>query len=162
MAVLSMGFSPDGDTAYRLVPKKHAGSALEGTGARLYGGRWNSPGKAVVYTSESLALCSLEILVHLPSYKILEEYVYVTVRFNSDLVLAAELVEGWNARPVSRCSQVIGDQWMDDGRFPVLKVPSVIIPEGWNYLLNTAHPDFTEIRTGEPIPMKFDPRLRKG
>ncbi len=148
-------------TAYRLIRKNLAQSALDGTGARLYGGRWNSPGVAVVYTAESLALCCLELLVHLPSYEILQEYVYITVHFTSDLVVEAELVEGWNSRPVARCSQSIGDRWVDNGRFPILKVPSVVVPKGWNYLMNIAHPDFPEIKTGQPVAMTFDQRLNK-
>ncbi len=148
-------------TAYRLVRKKLAQSALDGTGARLYGGRWNSPGVSIIYTAESLALCCLELLVHLPSYEILQEYVYITVHFTSDLVVNAELVEGWNSRPVAHCSQAIGDRWVNDGRFPILKVPSVVVPEGWNYLLNIAHPDFAKIKTGPPVAMTFDPRLNK-
>ncbi|PIE00950.1 MAG: hypothetical protein CSA81_13205 [Acidobacteria bacterium] len=147
-------------TAYRLVPKKHVNSAFEGTGARLYGGRWNSPGIAVVYTAESLALCCLEILVHLSSYKVLQEYVYITVHFDSTFVVEAELVDGWNSRPVSSRSQAIGNQWVYDRAFPVLKVPSVIIPEGSNYLLNTAHPDFHKIKTGKPVTITLDPRLK--
>lgn len=147
-------------TAYRLVQQRHAASAFDGEGARLYGGRWNSAGIPVVYTSESLALCCLEIFVHLPSYKLLQDYVYITVRFEAKLVTNAELTEGWDSRPVSASSQSIGDQWVRDGSTPVLKVQSVIIPEGSNFLLNTAHPDFTKIEIGEPTPMTFDPRLQ--
>ncbi|PIE73335.1 MAG: hypothetical protein CSA20_04440 [Deltaproteobacteria bacterium] len=149
-------------TAYRLVPRKHADTAFTGTGARLYGGRWNSPGTAVVYTSESLALCCLEIFVHLPSYKLLQGYVYIKVHFDSALVLEAELPDGWNARPISGSSQAIGNRWVSDGRFPVLKVPSVIIPEGVNYLLNVAHPDVHHIKQEPAADMTFDPRLQKG
>ena len=148
-------------SAYRLVKQRHIGSAFDGEGASIYGGRWNSPGVPVVYTSESLALCCLEIFVHLPSYNLLRDYVYIRVSFDPGLVMDAQLADGWNSRPVSASSQSIGDQWVSDGKSPVLKVPSVIIPEGANYLLNVRHPGFKEVEIGEPIPMAFDPRFKK-
>ena len=70
---------------YRIVKENHLESAFDGEGAKLYGGRWNSKGVAVAYTSDSLSLCSLEIFVHLPSYKLLKDYLYITVVFDSDL-----------------------------------------------------------------------------
>lgn len=148
-------------TTFRLVKRIHFDSAFNGEGARLYGGRWNSPGVPVVYTSESLALCCLEIFVHLPSYKLLNDYVYFKLSFDSELVTNAEISDGWSVRPVSKVSQSIGDKWILDNNFPVLKVPSVIIPEGANYLLNTGHSDIQRIKIGKPSPMVFDPRLQK-
>jgi len=148
-------------TAYRLVKHKHVVSAFNGEGARIYGGRWNSHGVPVVYTSESLALCCLEIFVHLPSYKLLDDYVYIRVSFDSSQAIGADIIDGWNARPVSQISQSIGDKWVGESKFPVLKVPSVIIPEGANYLFNIAHPDYVKIKIGKPTPMLFDPRLQK-
>lgn len=147
--------------SYRLVKQIHAGSAFDGEGARLYGGRWNSQGIPIVYTAESLALCCLEILVHLPSYHVLQDYVYIQVSFDPDMVIDAQLVEGWQANPVPRISQAIGDQWVSDNVSPILRVPSAIIPEGVNYLLNISHPDFDRITVSEQFEMAFDPRLRK-
>ncbi len=148
-------------TVYRLVKNRHIASAFDGEGARTYGGRWNSPGVPVVYTSESLALCCLEIFVHLPSYKLLDDYVFITATFSQKFILSAELVDGWNARPVSKASQSMGDRWIAESKFPVLKVPSVIIPGGSNYLLNITHPNFKSIKIGEPSPIAFDPRFHK-
>ncbi len=147
--------------SYRLVKQRHVKSAFNGEGARLYGGRWNSPGTPIVYTSESLALCCLEIFVHLPSYDFLQDYVYIQVNFDSTLVIEAQLVDGWNKRPISKVSQSIGDQWVNDNISPVLSVPSIIIPEGVNYLLNANHPDFAQINIGPPVRMDFDQRLKK-
>ena len=147
--------------AYRVVKEKYLASAFDGEGARLYGGRWNSKGVSVVYTSDSLALCSLEIFVHLPSYKLLADYIYMTVVFDSELVTKAVLIDGWNERPISKVSQAIGDRWIKEGRSPVLSVPSVIMPDGYNYLINTNHPDFKKIKIGKPQPLTFDPRFKK-
>lgn len=147
--------------AYRVVREKYLGSAFDGEGARLYGGRWNSKGVSVVYTSDSLALCSLEIFVHLPSYTLLADYVYISVGFDSDLVTEAFLIDGWDERPISKISQTIGDQWIKEGLSPVLSVPSVIIPDGLNFLININHPDFKKIEIGKPQPLAFDSRFKK-
>lgn len=147
--------------AYRVVKEKYLASAFDGEGARLYGGRWNSKGVSVVYTSDSLALCSLEIFVHLPSYKLLADYIYMTVIFDSDLVITADLIDGWEERPISKVSQVIGDQWIKEGRSPVLRIPSVIMPDGHNYLININHPGFMKIKISKPQPLTFDPRFKK-
>lgn len=147
--------------AYRLLQGMHINSAFDGEGARRFGGRWNSKGVPMVYTSESLALCSLEILVHLPSYDLLKGYSYIRVVFGADLVMDAQVKDGWNERPVSKISQSIGDQWVKEMQSPVLKVPSVIMPDGNNYLINVNHPDFDKIKIGDPLALDFDPRLKK-
>lgn len=101
------------------------------------------------------ALCSLEIFVHLPSYDLLKGYSYFRVAFD------AQVKDGWNDRPVSKISQSIGDQWVKEMQSPVLKVPSVIMPDGNNYLININHPDFDKIKIEDPVPLNFDPRLKK-
>ena len=148
-------------TAFRIVKSDYAASAFDGQGAKRYGGRWNNKGTAVVYTSDSLALCTLEIVVHLPSYDLLNSYSYIPVEFDATLVKHAKLRDGWDDRPFSGVSQSIGEHWVRGCKSPVLKVPSVIVPDGNNYLINVSHQDFSRIRTGEPVPFQFDPRLRK-
>ncbi len=90
-------------TSYRLVKEKHARRAFDGKGARLYGGSWNSQGGSVVYTSDFLALCCLEIFVNLPSYDLLKDFVYIKLFFDEKLVRDTDLRDGWNDRPVSNC-----------------------------------------------------------
>ena len=136
--------------SYRVVKKKYLDSAFDGEGARIHGGRWNSKGVPIVYTSDSLALCSLEIFIHLPSYKLLADYIYMTVTFDSDLITEVSLIDGWDERPVSKFAQTIGDQWIKKCQTSVLKVPSVLMPDGHNYLININHPDFNNIKTGDP------------
>lgn len=148
-------------TSYRLVKGKHARRAFDGEGARLYGGRWNSPGVSVVYTSDSLALCCLEIFVNLPSYDLLKDFVYIKLVFDEKLVQDADLNEGWNERPVSKVSQTIGDKWIEAQKSAILRVPSVIVPEGNNYLINFNHQDSKQIKIGDPVSLDFDPRLKK-
>ncbi len=148
-------------TSYRLVKKKHAHRALDGEGARLYGGRWNSQGVSVVYTSDSLALCCLEIFVNLPSYDLLKDFVYIKLSFDEKFVQDVDLHDGWNDRPVSKVSQRIGDRWIQEQGSAVLRLPNVIIPEGNNYLINFNHPDSNQIKIEEPISLVFDSRLKK-
>ena len=100
--------------SYRVVKRKYLDSAFDGEGARIYGGRWNSKGMQIVYTSNSLALCSLEIFIHLPSYRLLAEYIYMTISFDSELVTKVSLMDVWDERPVSKIAQTIGNQWVKE------------------------------------------------
>ncbi|MCF6249147.1 MAG: RES family NAD+ phosphorylase [Desulfobacula sp.] len=81
--------------------------------------------------------------------------------FDSDLVLDAHPTEGWDARPVSKISQSIGDRWVRESKKPILRVPSAVVPNGSNYLLNFNHPDFDQIKISEPLPLDFHPRFKK-
>ncbi len=149
-------------TAWRIVAARHEAKAFSGDGARLYGGRWNSKGVAVVYTAANLALASLEIVVNLPSPALLEDYIRIPVRFESGLVEVLNpetLPADWNHRPISPCTRAIGDSWVREQRSAVLCVPSIVVPEECNYLLNPLHPDFGRIHIGPPAVYHLDPRL---
>lgn len=149
-------------TAWRVVRSKHAVSAMTGEGARLFGGRFNSEGTAMVYAADSLALAVLEISVHLPSYHLLRDLVYLRIEIPETLVLdvaESELPNGWRSTPVSRTSQVWGDLWAANGANPVARVPSVLIPESWNYVVNPRHVDYGEVRAGEARELGLDPRV---
>jgi RES domain-containing protein len=149
-------------TAWRIVAAKYKSKAFTGDGARLFGGRWNNKGVAVIYTAGSLALASIELVVHLPSPKLLETFVRIPVRFDPSLVQdlpAADLPREWQSRPISPKTKAIGDAWVRQQRCAVLKVPSIVVPEEHNYLINPAHPDFDKIEVGRPVIYHFDPRL---
>lgn len=117
-----------------------------GNGAVAVGGRWNSVGKPVIYLADSLALAQLEKRVHTP-LRPPRDLVAVEVTLPAALVAAAETVEppeGWDAPNVdwsvgSTVSQRTGDEWLARGTSLLLRVPSVVVPVGWNYLLNPAH-----------------------
>lgn len=150
--------------AWRIVSAAYQESAFTGDGAKIYGGRWNSKGVPVIYTAESLALASIEILVNLPSAKLLDNYVKIPVHFEENLVQElpfTDLPSDWNSRPVSQSTQAIGDNWFKEQRSAVLKVPSVVVPGEFVYLLNLVHPDFTRIEIGAPVAYNFDTRLTK-
>lgn len=149
--------------AYRLCKTRHLGTAFSGEGARLNGGRWNSPGLAVVYAASSLSLATLEVLVHLEDPEALARmFSWVPVEIPEDCVEyldVAKLAAGWNADEAGIISRSAGDAWLRAARSAVLAVPSVVTPVEWNFLLNPAHPRFSDIRIGQPVSFKPDPRL---
>ncbi|MDQ6678395.1 MAG: RES family NAD+ phosphorylase [Acidobacteriota bacterium] len=149
--------------AWRIVKRKYALDAFTGEGARLYGGRWNSPGRQVVYTSESQSLAALELLVHLEMPEVLFHYVVFEVTFEPSLAedVGPDLPERWDAEPVLRKVQAIGDEWIRSGGSAVLRVPSALIPSENNFLLNPLHWQFSKIRIGKETPFRIDRRLSK-
>jgi RES domain-containing protein len=148
--------------AWRVVKEKYRGEAFSGEGALKFGGRWNSIGTPIVYTSESLSLASLEILTGGLSMPLLSRFVKIPVDFDESMVdwLAMEsLPKEWRNYPPSTKTQKIGDIWAEESRSVVLKVPSVVIKEEFNYLINPGHSDFKKISIGKPEGFSFDPRL---
>ena len=148
--------------AWRITQKKRAKTAFSGEGARLYGGRWNSPGVPMVYVSQSQALAVLEVLVHLDTPALLAQYVFLEADIDDSLVTVLErstLPRNWKADPVPGAIQVIGDRWVSSGRSAVLRVPSVLVPEESNFLINPRHPDFTKIAVSRPQAYRFDSRF---
>ncbi len=148
--------------AWRIVHKRFAAEAFSGEGARLYGGRWNPPGVGMVYTAGSRSLALLEILVHLGRSRLFADYVLIPVQFDAALVTPVEefgLPAEWDREPPPAATQTLGGQWLAAGERPILSVPSVVVPEERNYLLNPAHRSFGQIQIGKPTPCRIDRRL---
>jgi RES domain-containing protein len=147
---------------FRLSKSKFADD-LSGKGASKSGGRWNSKGTALVYTSESRALCTTEIAVHTPLGNLPADYVLITVEIPDDINIralgASELPQNWRSIPHQHSTQEIGDRFVSEGKFLVLKVPSVVVQDDYNYLINPAHPDSSKTRIKEFEPFRFDDRL---
>jgi RES domain-containing protein len=136
--------------------------AFDGEGARAYGGRWNSPGRAVIYASESRALATLEVLAGLKTSAVVPAYVLIRVDFDEALVTYADpndLGTDWRASPPTSATQRIGDEWLDEATSAALRVPSAVVPDEFNYLLNPRHSDFGTLRIGRPEELYVDPRL---
>jgi RES domain-containing protein len=147
--------------AWRIVQERHAEGAFSGEGARKYGGRWNSRGRLAVYTSGSLSLAALETLVHLNPPIVLPYLVY-PVEFDSKLVHHLDpraLPARWRSAPVPSAVQHVGDHWLEKMKSAVLAVPSAIITQETNYILNPSHHDFQKIRIRKPDRFILDPRL---
>jgi RES domain-containing protein len=124
----------------------HVATAFSGEGAAKSGGRWNSRGVVMVYTSGSKALAALENLVHLNplvSFK----YVAIHIEFDNALIeKVSALPADWRVEPPPPFTKQIGDAWVRAGRSAILPVPSVIIPSEFNYLLNAAHPKINQLK----------------
>lgn len=148
--------------AWRIVKSRLAKPAFTGEGAAAFGGRWNSPGVPLVYTAGSPSLAMLEMLVHLQRPELLESYVLIDVQFDESLVIDVELrrlPRSWRMSPPARSVMRVGDSWAASESSAVLRVPSVLVPHEWNYLLNPKHRDFGRIVIGMERPIRFDPRL---
>jgi len=147
--------------AWRIVKEKHAATAFSGEGAAKTGGRWNSRGVRVVYTSSTKSLAALETLVHLnPPVRF--QYVAIRLKFDDALIEKVPLKAlppDWRGEPPPPSTRRIGDAWVSQARSAVLALPSVIVSGEPNYLLNPAHPDFKKISISKPERFTFDPRL---
>lgn len=137
--------------AYRIVAPRWRNFAFSGEGAAKYGGRWNSPGRRVVYLADSRALAALEMLVHLttPGSRA-KPYLIFEVR-----IPAASILDAAKAGP----SVEIGDAWLKSGRSLALRVPSVLVPGECNFALDPGHPGMDGLRIGPPVEFRFDARL---
>ena len=147
--------------AWRIVKAKHVATAFSGEGAAKTGGRWNSRGVAVVYTSASRSLAALETLVHLTP-PVMFRYKIICIEFIDELLeqmKVDDLPLDWRVEPPPPSTKQLGDAWVRSSRSAILAVPSVIIPDEFNYLLNPAHADFEKIAVGKPADFTFDPRL---
>jgi RES domain-containing protein len=136
---------------------------LTGRGAELHGGRWNSKGTAVVYTSSSRALAVLEIAVHTPFGFMPADYFMVTISLPDDLEISEpkQLPPGWQSNPLIKATQIIGDDFKKANKYLALKVPSVTVAGDFNYLLNPQHPDFKSVEIITAERFEFDSRLFK-
>ena len=151
-------------TAWRIYKKRFAKSPFTGEGARLYGGRWNSPGHPVIYLAQSQALAALEILVHLEAADALKHYQVCPVSFSDALVETIEMADlpaNWRKDPAPARLRAIGDEWIESKRSAVLRVPSAIVAAENNYLLNPGHADFSGVKLGKGQGFRFDRRLVK-
>jgi RES domain-containing protein len=147
-------------TAWRIVKSDYADSAFDGESARIAGGRWNSPGVRVIYTSESAALAALEVLVHLGRSRSLPEYVIFYCTFSESLVSdidSATLPTDWRTFPAPASLRFLGDTWAKSRSSAVMRVPSAVIEMESNYLLNPEHRDFGQLKIsqGRPFPLDF-------
>ncbi|MDD2878288.1 MAG: RES family NAD+ phosphorylase [Acidiphilium sp.] len=139
---------------WRITKRRYAD--LSGTGAKLAGGRWNSPGVAVVYCADHSALAALEVRVHLdlPPELLPDDFVLMKIE------LPDEPPEEIRAIPPD--PRVFGDHWIALGRMAVLRVPSILVPDAFNYLLNPVHPNAANAKPTDIRPFSFDARLWSG
>jgi len=145
---------------YRICLAKYAGE-LFASGVR---GRWNIKGSFVIYTAGSRALACLENVVHRSGEGLTDNFRTLVIELPDDLYIenisATELPADWQKIRKYPITQAIGDDWYKRGASAVLRVPSSIIPEEFNYILNTRHSDFPKIRIKSTEEFFFDPRIK--
>jgi RES domain-containing protein len=150
--------------SYRICKERYVDQAFTGEGSYRYGGRWNSKGRRVVYTGGNSAIAALEIIVHLGEPSDLDRlrYVLIPVAFGQELISRpASLPSDWNADPPPLSAAAVGDDWVVSGTSAVLEVPSAVIHQENNYLMNVHHEEYNRIVIGKPEPFEFDSRLKK-
>lgn len=145
---------------YRIADRRH--SIFDGTGAQLYGGRWNSPGRPVIYAAETYAGALLEALVHAAIGRVPETLAWIEISIPESVTtetLAAAALPKWDSED-QRASRAFGDGWLVSGRSAVLLVPS-LVTQGveHNILLNPAHSEFAAIAASRPAEVRWDRRL---
>jgi RES domain-containing protein len=150
-------------SVWRICSRRH--QVFDGEGARRYGGRWNHPGTSIVYTSGSLSLAVLELFVHVDIDEIPANLVAIQSELPDQLPIErvdlTDLPRNWRRYPASEALKDIGTSWVIKASTAVLSVPSAVVPEERNYLLNPAHRDFKRIQIHKPVAFQFDPRMWK-
>jgi RES domain-containing protein len=148
---------------YRITQEKYA-EDITGNGARLYGGRWNSEGLFAVYTSSSRSLALLETLAHTPA-KLLSEKVYLLITFfvpdnlEKEILDKEKLITGWDAPDTRLLTKKIGDKFLRNKSSLLLSVPSVLMPEENNFIINPLHTDFKKLKIVHKRRIHFDNRV---
>ncbi len=139
---------------------------MGGAGAKTTGGRWNRKGTALVYTANSRALACLETVVHLGSGGLPLNRYLVRVDIPDDVWAARQRLTdttapvGWDALPAGKVSLDFGDRWVGGGASCILEVPSAIVPEELNTLINPSHPDAARIVAVKVRKWQYDARIK--
>lgn len=150
---------------WRISKRRYANTAFSGEGTKLVGGRWTPKGVRAVYTSSSLALAALELLVHLAREDMGTVFVAISADIPDNLQIDAiapdQLLENWRDTPAPTALSTIGRKWLQASQTAVLSVPSAVIAVERNFLLNREHPDFERIKINQLEEFSFDSRLEK-
>ena len=155
-------------SVWRIAPDTpdYVAHDLSGKGAQITGGRWNRKGLPVVYAASTAALAALETIVHFAAAGLPLNRFLVRIDLPDDLwdarraATPASLEVGWNAVPAGKVSLDFGDAWLKHAGAPlVLEVPSVVVPEESNVLLNARHPQMSRVKATKLRLWQYDGRL---
>ncbi|MEO7800858.1 MAG: RES family NAD+ phosphorylase [Ginsengibacter sp.] len=144
---------------YRASASKYA-EDFSGEGARLFGGRWNSPGIAGLYASQFISLCILEIIVRTDKHYLPVDYKLISLEIPDELISEIHLKKlkaEWASH--YQYTQWIGEEFLKSNQSLALKVPSVIVPQEHNFLINPNHPNFKKLKLISIEPLEFDKRF---
>jgi RES domain-containing protein len=147
---------------FRLCREQYC-KTLEGKGAALYGGRWNSRGVELIYTAVNRSLAMAELVVHLSLATLPADFYMMTIHIPDDLTISEininDLPFGWNSFPHSGVTRRVGDQFVAEHINCILKVPSAVTKGDYNYLINPYHSDFEQITVSAVEKFPFDRRI---
>jgi RES domain-containing protein len=145
---------------YRISSPKWAND-ISGNGAKLYGGRWNSAGLPMLYTSENISLCMLEILVNVQRQQLKIPFVLVEIEVPNDLITPSvkDLPNDWNLYPHPPSSAQFGDRWLQSFKSLMIKVPSSANEFEYNLLINPLHSRFEEVKIKRTSSFSFEQRF---
>ena len=147
----------------RILRKRYAKAPFDGEGAYRHGGRWSSPGVRLAYPSEHLSLAIIEYFVHLDRDDPPPDLVVATADVPDDVsrvdVAPARLPATWRQTPAPAELAAIGDRFARARRAAILVVPSALVPDEFNWLLNPEHPDFRRLRIHPAEPFSYDARF---
>ena len=148
---------------FRICKQRNAG--LTGTGAKITGGRWNSKGNAVIYCSENRSLAALEFLAHFTDYVIPDDLVLLSISLPTELkaeeMKLSKLPKNWRAFPAPQQLKRFGDDWVKKNSSLVLKVPSVLVENEFNYVINPAHDEIRKVKIVKKEKFGVDERFLK-
>jgi RES domain-containing protein len=145
--------------AYRIADQRH--KIFDGEGAAIFGGRWNSPGRRIIYAAETYAGAMLEVLVSANIGRIPKHHAWVEIVIGEDASVEevdARKIRRWDASD-QRASRRFGDRWYDEQRSTMLIVPSAVVRAERNFVINQEHPGFRKFRASRPRPVVWDERL---
>jgi RES domain-containing protein len=145
---------------WRITATKHIDTVFSGVGGLYTSGRWHPQGHKISYTSESLALASLEVFVHLEAMDISLSCVSAIVPDGTPVLEITNLPANWQDVSAYPVLQKLGLKWLKEIEYPILKVPSAIIPVEYNYLVNPEHPGL-KLQTEQILEFQFDRRMWK-
>ena len=148
---------------YRICQEQYA-KDLSGNGSSIFGGRWNSEGNYALYTSFSRSLALLETLAHTP-VKILQQKKYILVTLHLPDAIAPQVIDikkfpsGWEKINIHYFTRKTGDAFFAAGKKLLLKAPSILMPEEYNYVINPLHADMKQVKIINQRQLSFDNRL---
>jgi RES domain-containing protein len=150
--------------AYRISKTPHVRD-LTGTGARLYGGRWNHAGTPLIHTAESRSLATVEYLVHLSMPEIPSGLSIATLRLPDDIrpeeIRLSSLPKRWREHPAPVALADLGTKWARGARRLLLRVPSAVVEGEHNILINPLHPDMSRVAVVKVERYRFDARMTR-
>jgi RES domain-containing protein len=151
-------------SVWRLTPPAFA-DVLNGEGNRIFGARWNSPGRGVVYTGANLSLCVLETYVHFPAVRRTDIPEFTAIRIGvpddagTTQISVVELERLLSSSDPVRACREVGDRWLTEGTDLLLIAPSIVVSEDSNIMINPTHPRMRDVAVTHKRVFRFDPRL---